>query len=292
MAIPIINDWEKFFSHPHEGLGSSYERIVLNELLLRLVQGHKIDNALESPSFGFTGVSGINLLALADAGVSVTLEDNDPVRLDMIGELWKILGREVAARLNREYRQLDYPDKNFGMSFSFSALWFVPDLLGFLSELARVTQKVVVICVPNRNGVGYKMQIKDYSPDKYPDLKLKNIDPPSVVTIMKNLGWNLTEKNYFDCPPWPDIGMTKEEFLRKWLPFLPKKTDNIKPKSRKEHIISILSYYRGEDRDFAERMKKLQWFERLAPTAIKRVWAHHIYLIFTPAGITDNHAKE
>jgi hypothetical protein len=25
MAIPIFNDWEKYFANPHEGLGSSYK---------------------------------------------------------------------------------------------------------------------------------------------------------------------------------------------------------------------------------------------------------------------------
>ena len=33
MAVPIINDWVKYYTNPDEGLGSSYERIVLNQLL-------------------------------------------------------------------------------------------------------------------------------------------------------------------------------------------------------------------------------------------------------------------
>ncbi|HPW25001.1 MAG TPA: hypothetical protein PLR70_04240, partial [Candidatus Syntrophosphaera thermopropionivorans] len=77
MAIPIINDWEKFFSNPYEGLGSSYERIVLNDLLFQTVNNYNVHNVLESPSFGFTGISGINLLNLADLGLNITLEDND-----------------------------------------------------------------------------------------------------------------------------------------------------------------------------------------------------------------------
>jgi hypothetical protein len=38
MAIPIINNWQKYYPVAHEGLGSSYERIVLNRLLFSLKQ--------------------------------------------------------------------------------------------------------------------------------------------------------------------------------------------------------------------------------------------------------------
>ena len=151
MAIPIINDWEKFFSNPYEGLGSSYERIILNDLLIQTVNNYNVHKVLESPSFGFTGVSGINLLYLADLGLDITLEDNDLHRLDLIERLWNKLEYKVNLVYNPEFTKLDYPDKSFDMSFSFSALWFVPDLAYFLKELSRVTRQVIFISVPNRD---------------------------------------------------------------------------------------------------------------------------------------------
>ena len=148
MAIPIINDWEKFFSNPYEGLGSSYERIVLNDLLFQTVYNYNVHNVLESPSFGFTGISGINLLNLADLGLNITLEDNDLHRLDLITDLWKKLGRNFNPVHNPDFHELNYPDKSFDMSFSFSALWFVPDLSHFLKELSRVTLKLSLLVSP------------------------------------------------------------------------------------------------------------------------------------------------
>ena len=280
MAIPIINDWEKFFDSPHEGLGSSYERIVLNELLLATANKYEARNVLESPSFGFTGISGINLFALADSGLEVTLEDDNPRRLELIRNLWHTMDRSFTARHNPDFRRLDYPDRAFDLSFSFSALWFVPDLRAFLSELSRVTAKAIFISVPNRSGLGYKMQLKDYSAEKYPDLRLGNIDPPSIIRLLKNLGWKLAESGCFDCPPWPDIGMTKEELLAKWLPgrLLPKKLSQ--PKEEEGETLSILSYYSGDDPGFADRMRSYQWLENAAPEALKRVWAHHFRMVF------------
>lgn len=278
MAIPIINSWEKYFSNPHEGLGSSYERIVLNDLLLKTADKYEAESVLESPSFGFTGISGINLIALADAGLQVTLEDDDAHRLELIRDLWSTLDRSLQARHNPDFSRLDYPDGSFDLSFSFSALWFVPDLKRYLSELSRVTAKAIFISVPNRTGVGYKMQLRDYSPAKYPQLRLSNIDPPSIISILKGLGWKLQESGCFDCPPWPDIGMTKEELLGKWLPRAPKALT--KAEKEENERISILSYYSGEDPGFEERMRGYQWFEKLAPEALKRVWAHHFRMVF------------
>lgn len=41
MAIPIINNWRSYFEHGDEGLGSSYERIILNNVLLDVVKSMK-----------------------------------------------------------------------------------------------------------------------------------------------------------------------------------------------------------------------------------------------------------
>ncbi len=87
MAIPIINNWESYFHHPDEGMGSSYERVILNDILLEIVKRYQIDSVLESPAFGFTGLSGINLMELARQGIRISLEDHDASRLELIRDL-------------------------------------------------------------------------------------------------------------------------------------------------------------------------------------------------------------
>jgi hypothetical protein len=284
MAIPIIHDWEKYFTAPHEGLGSSYERLVLNRLLLETAGKYGVGTALETPSFGFTGISGINLLALADAGVAVTLEDHDQRRLELVSQLWESLGRDLTANLNADYSALGYPDRAFGLSFSFSALWFVPDLRIFLKELSRVTDKVILISVPNREGIGYKLQARDYTPEKYPELRPANIDPASIIAILGREGWRLQASDWFDCPPWPDIGMAKEDFVRKFIPWCPLGRCLVSRGGGEGKAVSILDLYSGKDPGFEGRLLRHGWFERLAPRFLKRRWAHHYYLLFDRDG--------
>jgi len=276
MAIPIIKDWEKYFSDPHEGLGSSYERIILNRLLLRVADTYEISSALETPSFGFTGVSGINLVPLAKRSISVTLEDHDPQRLERLTELWAELKLPLTTALNQDYQRLAYPADSFDLGYNFSALWFVSNLPEFIAEFCRVCRKAILICVPNRQGLGFRMQIKDYSPSAYPFLHPGHIDPRTIIYLMRNNGWKLVEQNFIDCPPWPDIGMNKELWLAKLLgrqPEEPKPTPN---------PVSILPYYRGQEPAFEPRMLNLSWLERYAPNWFKRFWAHHLYLLFIP----------
>jgi len=281
MAIPIINSWQNFYPVAHEGLGSSYERIVLNRLLLRLCKDFNINRALEAPCFGFTGVSGINLVALAKAGVEVHLEDHDPGRLEFIRDSWQSLNLPVHLKLNDDYRFLDYPDASIDFGFNFSAIWFVKDLPSFVAELCRVVNKCILICVPNRNGIGYKGQLKGYSATKYPELHPGQIDPASIIWLMRKNKWQLLEESYIDCPPWPDIGMSKEEYLRGLFG-----AGSAEPKpllsAERSRALSILPYYRGEDPGFAKRMLRFQALELIAPRVFKKVWAHHRYLLFTP----------
>ncbi|HHZ15409.1 MAG TPA: class I SAM-dependent methyltransferase [Candidatus Cloacimonetes bacterium] len=292
MAIPIINNWRSYFEHGDEGLGSSYERIILNNVLLSVMQKYEVKSVLESPSFGFTGLSGINLVALAKEAVSVHLEDHDEQRILMIKELWDSLDQSMEIRYNANYRSLDYPDKSFDLSFSFSALWFCQDLRLYLSELARVSKKCILISVPNRSGLGYQSQLQDYSPARYPYLKISHIDPPSFIYLLGKLGWTLKESKLFDCPLWPDIGMSKEDFIRNKLGIKLRVKEQesgaavqrppVQSARPEKEPLSILDYYRGKDEGFAGRMLQYDLFERHATQAFKRIWAHHEYFLFEP----------
>jgi len=283
MAIPIIHFWERYFTEPHEGLGSTYERFIINELLFRVASEQKIETVLESPSFGFTGLSGINSLGLALQGIAVTVTDTDKHRLELISEVWRAYQTDATFNLINADGELPYNDGAFDMSWNFSALWFIADLARFCSELCRVTQKVIVIMVPNRSGFGYKMQRRSGKDDLKRLLKEENIKPEIFTQLIKEQGWALKENAYIDCPLWPDIGMSKESFLKKlklgWL--LPKKKKPTKP-------LSILNYYNHSEPDMKERMMRYNFFEKYLPVWLKRYWSHHRYYIFIKVNKTDD----
>ncbi len=276
MAIPILKTWKEYYKNYDEGLGSSYERIVLNLKLLSICQKYKVEKLLEAPSFGFTGISGINSVYLAKQNIAVDLIDHDKERLEYIKRTWDELQLDVNLHYSKDYTKLEFPDNYVDLSWNFSALWFVQELDSFIKELTRVTKKVIVICVPNRAGIGYLSQKYMGKKDLKKFLTEDFILPSNIIREMKNCGWEKVENKFIDNPPWPDIGMHKEKFLKTLgLSFLVKEEAERDP-------LCILDFYKGNKPEFQNEMLKYFWFEKMAPGLLKRFWSHHRYFIFVP----------
>ncbi|MDO9576268.1 MAG: methyltransferase domain-containing protein [Candidatus Cloacimonadales bacterium] len=277
MAIPILKNWQNYFQNRDEGLGSSYERIILNRKLAQTCDLFEVKKVLECPSFGFTGLSGINSMDMARKGVSVEIMDNNQDRIKQTEAVWKEIGLPLKTHFTEDFSTKDFADDSFDLTWNFSALWFVNDLDNFLTEIGRVTRKVIFLCVPNRAGIGYISQKFLGKEDLKKYLKEENILPKNLKRIMKKLNWTFLKSDYIDCPPWPDIGMPKEKFLKifglGWL--LPKQTEPIQ--------LSIMDYYSDKNPEFENEMLKHSWFEKKAPNFIKRFWAHHRYFLFIPS---------
>lgn len=275
MAIPIIKNWRGYFTDENEGLGSSYERVIINSLLERFTEDYGIESVLEAPLFGFTGLSGINSMNLARAGKSVSLTDNNSERLVMIETLWNECKLPVDLRHSPDFSVLPYEDGSFDLSWNFSALWFVKDLKAFLSELSRVTRKAILIVVPNRSGLGYIFQALS-SGKGYKDIvNTRWIKHSNFARILTDLGWEEVDDDFIDCPPWPDIGMKKEVLAKKlYLSFLLDKHVDLQQQT------TIMDYYRGKDELFPEKMMMYYPFERKLPDILKQFWAHHHYYLY------------
>ena len=275
MAIPIIKTWRQYFNNtPNEGLGSSYERIVLNNKLKQVAKEYNCKSLLEVPIFGFTGITGINSMGMAKLGLTIDLIDNHKERLSMVKTIWQKVGLIANFHYQKNFNILDFLDNSFDLSWNFSAIWFAENLELFLSELTRVTKKVIIVCVPNRHGIGFLSQKYISGSDLRKYLIEDNIIPRNIIKTMKNLNWQLVKRNYIDVPPWPDIGMEKEKFLKLFhLDFL------LKEDIKKEPLC-IINFYNDKQPYFAEQMMKHFWFEKHAPNFIKFFWAHHKYMIF------------
>jgi len=283
MAIPILKTWRTYFEEsPHEGLGSSYERVVLNSRLELLQKRYGVSTCLEVPIFGFTGLSGINSLCLARSGVRVTLVDDHQERLCLIKGVWQEAGEKFNGVYAKDFTSLPFADKSFDLSWNFSALWFVSDIQAFLQELARVTQKVIFFGVPNRWGLGFFLDKYVSAPELQGELKEQNISPRTLTKNMGSLGWHLVERGYIDVPPWPDIGMKKEDFLKVFGLRFPMRHGTKKV----DTSLTIMNYYKGVDPNFPARMWRYYWFEKRMPNILKTFWAHHRFLTFEPSGVS------
>ena len=266
----ISHNWKEYFTNPHEGLGTTYERFVLHKYFEKIKNKYDIKNILEVPSFGMTGVSGINSMWWATKDINVTLVDNDKERISLIENVWNSVNLKAEFSFCNNFTSLPFSDKSFDLSWNFAALWFVPDLREFLGELSRVTKKLIFICIPNKYGLGYIWRSFFEK-----DTSLKNINPRLIISTMNNLGWKLDEKGYFDIPPWPDIAMKKEDLLKKvgLGKLIKEKTNEV------EERVCILDFFNGKNKNLENEIMKYSFLEN-SPLFFKFFWAHHQYFIF------------
>ena len=270
-AMTTTNNWRQYFLNAHEGFGTTYERFVLHRYFSWLKTRYDINSLLEAPSFGMTGVSGINSLWWACQRVQVTIVDQCPERMEAIQKVWRGTGlvphlvcQSPASAL------LPFSDRAFDVSWNFAALWHVKDGGTYLGELGRVTKTALFLCVPNQQNICWKLRPHDAG-----DFFLDNIRIDWITSSLAAHNWRLVETGFFDVPPFPDIAMKKEDFLRrmgfdklaKWM------------EAKEGEGICILDYFAGRSPAMERQVMKFSLLEQ-SPAWFKRLWAHHRFLLF------------
>jgi hypothetical protein len=261
----ITEHWRRYFDEKDEGLGTTYERFVLHDYFERLRQAYPIGRVLEVPSFGMTGISGINSIWWAFQGARVTVADHDGQRLALAAGAWREAGAGADFVQTAEgYTALPFRDGASDLTWCFAALSLVADAGLFAAELARVTSRVIFICVPNdRAALG----------------AIPGCPGGNLPGLMAPLGWRLEWQGYLDAPPWPDIAMKREDFLRKL--GLARLAGRMERKDGER--LCVLDFWNGAAPDLEQRVRRWAIFEGL-PDMVKRLWAHHRYFVFTPRG--------
>lgn len=269
-------NWKRYFDGIGEGLGTTYERFVLHRYFEKLKNQYAIANVLECPSFGTTGLSGINSMWWATKNIPVSVVDCDEERIEFIRRIWEETGFPVNLICHKYGNALPFRNSSYDLSWNFCAFETIQNTEMILVEMARITRKVVFICTLNKANVCYWVREKTHSEES---VQTKSQEREKIVSTMEMQKWTLAEKGYFDAPPWPDIAMKKEDLLEKigldWLVKIIKKNG--------EKEINILEYYAGKDKVMEENMLRYSIFEDI-PSWVKKYWAHHEYFVFTPAG--------
>ena len=272
--LSIDLTWQHYFEDHHEGLGTTYERFILHQYFEKIKRKYSVQNIFEAPSFGMTGISGINSMWWAGQGIPVTLMDDDQERLKLIAQVWKDIGFDVELVYGKEFDSLPFANGCFDLSWNFAALGFVRELEEFLKELTRVTRSVIFICLPNRTNLACIIRSRMAESKSR---SMNSIHPLYLRKIMGELNWRIEETGYFDVPPWPDIAMKKEDLLRdlglKWL------ADRLKSKGNDG--LCILNYFSGLNKRMEQEIQKYAFLEH-GPPILKKIWAHHQYFIFVP----------
>ncbi len=277
--------WKRYLTDYNEGLGLVYERFVLNDFLLALRDEYDIESVLEAPSFGMAGVSGINSVALAQAGTSVTLVDNHAERLAAVERIWGELGLEARFVHHEAWGRLPFAEGAFDLAWNWAALWHLPDgspsgaerPAALLRELARVSRRLVFVAMPNRVQVGYLLRKYVLERDFVDHVDEGWADIGRVRRVLEEAGLRIVRQGVLDVPPWPDTVMPAAEVLQR-LGIRSKKLEG--QFSGESWQWSTMAYYLGQQPDLYERVMRYAWLDRAPiPWRIKAVWAHHRYLV-------------
>jgi len=279
-GVAPFDTWSKYLTDYNEGLGLVYERFVLNDYLEELRKRWRIESVLEAPLYGMAGVSGINDVMLARAGVDVTMVDDNPVRLAGVRRIWEE-DLDVDATLVQippdRWGNLPFADRSFDLTWQWAGLWYIADPAGLLRELARTSRKLVFVAMPNNIQVGYWMRKLVIDSEFFANHDEGWTDIGRIRAILEDAGVTIIEEGVLDVPPWPDTVMPASEVLKRL---------GIRSKRLDEQFTgdgwqwSTMAYYLNEQPELREKVMKYAWLDHAnLPWQVKSIWAHHRYLL-------------
>jgi hypothetical protein len=272
--------WRRFLTDYNEGLGLVYERFVLNDFLADLAQRYAIRGVLEAPLYGMAGVSGINGVVFARAGIDVTAVDDNAERLAGVRRIWREdlqLPINLVAVHPAGWDRLPFPDAHFDLTWQWAGLWYLRNPAGLLRELARTSRNLVFVAMPNNLQVGYWLRKLVIDRDFFHDHDGAWTDIGRIRQILEAAGVEIIGQGVLDVPPWPDTVMPAADVLKRL---------GVRSAALEERFTgdgwrwSTMAHYLGQEPDLYDRVMRYAWLDRAPlPWQVKAVWAHHRYLL-------------
>jgi SAM-dependent methyltransferase len=265
----------------NEGLGTVYERFMLNVFFDKLIDTYGIKDVLEIPLRGMTGLTGINSVHFAERNCNVTLVDPNKASIAEAIDLFAALPYKDKCHFlyQQNLSQLPFPDRSFDLVWNFSALWHIANAKDLLAEMARVSSNLVLVFVTNKVQIGYYLRKYLLDPAFFQTIHEKWTDIDQVNTFFSSQGLRLVAQGVLDVPPWPDTCLPIGKILGK-LKSQSKKR-KIRKASKSFWTWDIMEYYLGRNTSLKKTVTKLSFLERMPiPWQLKTFWAHHRYSIF------------
>ncbi|MCW4003112.1 MAG: class I SAM-dependent methyltransferase [Candidatus Bathyarchaeota archaeon] len=279
MGITSEN-WKQFFFNSNEGQGTLYDRLILHSFFDRFIENNKIQSALDCPSFGMTGFSGINSVYLAKKGINVTVADDDAERLLWTRKLWEKIGMGKAATFVQidDWSNLPFKDNSFDLVWNLSSLWHIREdqVPGLVSELGRVYSNVLFISIHNAKQLVYPVY-KKIDSGFFEIINEQFCKEEYLTNLFKRKlkGAEFSEKGYFVTTPWPGLIIKKEQIFGGSNSENHRRIINIKRMDE----MKIPEYIKYLDTNAKNKMKNLMLLEML-PNFVKKYWAHLTYYVF------------
>jgi len=257
-----------------EGLGTVYEKIMLNDFFCDLIKQYKIKTVLEMPARGMSGIPGMNSFEFARRKCQLTILDNDKDRIAKIQKYWQKTKFNPNIIYKKDFRKLPYKDNSFDLVWNFSALWYHDQADQIIKEMVRVSKKLVFISVTNKKQIGYFLRKRWLDKEFFNGVYEKWTDPKNIKTVLSEEDVKIIDEGVIDVPPFPDTCMPLGDLLKKiGFKSRPKKND-------KSWCWSTMEYYQGGDKFLPAKIAKYSFLEKLPlPWQTKIIWAHHRFIL-------------
>ncbi len=276
-----MNKTLRSISHFDEGLGTVYERFILNSFFDDLIGANSIDEVLEVPLYGMTGLTGINSVHFVNRGCNVTLVDPERENVDEALTLWNMLPYkrgQYKVLYHENISELPFVDGSFDLVWNFAALWHVKKAGQLLYEMARVSSNLILIVVPNKKQIGYLLRKHILDKEFFEGVDETWADIGKIVSMLASLDLKVKDQGVMDVPPWPDTCMPIGQMLEK----LKIKKNRVRKGPNSQWTWDIMSYYLGKDCTLKKKVERFSFIEKMSiPWQFKALWAHHRYVIFS-----------
>jgi SAM-dependent methyltransferase len=207
---------------------------------------------------------GTQSLIFALAGCDVTLVHSDPAVVVRTRQAWRAAHVPLRAAVHHaDMSRLPFDDGSFDLAWNFDAIPMQPDPAAAVAELARVSRKLVMVIVPNSANIGYPVHRAAGWLRRRESLWGAHLWMNGVVVAgaMRAAGLRVTEVGFVDMPPWPG-------------------GDAIARRMRTIREVRIARTLRAADGEAEQMLQRLTFIERSKlPLAVKRLFAHQIYLV-------------
>ncbi|MFH1786552.1 MAG: class I SAM-dependent methyltransferase, partial [archaeon] len=255
-----------------EGLGTVYERYVMDKYLRGIKRKYEISSVLEGPSDGITGIRGINSLPFAEEGANVTYLTPSTNEIAYVSKALKDLNSNAKIEIKKG-GPLKFPfkDNTFDLTWNFCIIEHFMNPYPLVEEMARVSGKYVLLMNQNKYNVGTYPHILYHKLKKqeWDHGSLKWMSVAGLKKLARHANLEVLEKGVIDVPLWPDTwdmpvrGIFKRvvgRFGKKW------EWSTMTTLKKKEHIPPALKFF--------EKVENLP-----VPDFVKLPITHHLYLL-------------
>lgn len=280
------------------GFGTAYERVAIYEMISNWISQWQYAGKTGIEGFydGFTGLPGLHLLPLAQAGGTVTVACRDGAQAEAIRAIYD--SNDLADRLETLVTQdpADLGDRRFDLALLFNPFPYVENWEHFLSTVAQLSTGRLVVSVANPNSYGalFRRGMKKLRPTGKTDLFDHPATSPKHMRKMLSAYGAVEQEDYFDCPWWPDLFVEAGDSLASWLigqiPFVekpaPKPPVPASASAEYRYGPDGYPYFQENSPELSALRQKITrhpTFDRSPKGPLKEFFAHHrIFVVHRP----------